>query len=64
MPRDIVTSDSLPTPVGPFSAAVKGPERVQPVDATPACWSNSRCSLKASAGVLQPRVLRGLVLRA
>lgn len=25
MPRDIVTSDSLPTPVGPFSAAVKGP---------------------------------------
>ncbi|MQA11846.1 MAG: IS3 family transposase [Pseudonocardiaceae bacterium] len=39
-------------------------DRIQPVEATPGCWSNSRCSLRASAGVLQPSVLRGLVLRA
>ena len=41
-----------------------GTDRVQPVDATPACWSNSRCSLNASAGVLHPSVLRGLVFSA
>ena len=39
-------------------------DRIQLVDATPAGWSKSRCSLNASAGVFQPRVLRGLVLRA
>ena len=39
------------------------PDRVQLVDATPVCWSNSSCSLNASAGVFQPRVLRGLLLR-
>ena len=38
--------------------------RNQSVVATPACWSKSSWSLKASAGVFQPRVLRGLVLRA
>jgi hypothetical protein len=38
--------------------------RIQPVVATPACWSNSSCSLNTSAGVLQPSVLRGRELRA
>ena len=40
------------------------PGRIQPVVATPACWSESSCSLSASAGVFQPRVLRGRLLRA
>lgn len=34
------------------------------VDATPACWSNPSCSSNASAGVSQPRTLRGLVWSA
>lgn len=38
-------------------------DRIQLVDATPACWSKSSCSLNASAGVFQPSVLRGLVFR-
>ena len=38
--------------------------RIQPVVATPACWSDSSCSLRASAGVFQPRVLRGRLLSA
>ena len=38
--------------------------QVQSVDATPACWSERRCSSRASAGVFQPRVLRGLLLSA
>ena len=37
--------------------------RVQPVVAT-VVSANRKCSSNASAGVLQPRVLRGLVLRA
>ena len=37
--------------------------RVQPVVATVVC-ANRKCLSNASAGVLQPRVLRGLVLRA
>jgi hypothetical protein len=32
--------------------------------ATPPCWSNSSCSLRASAGVFQPSVLRGLAFSA
>lgn len=39
-------------------------DQVQPVVATPLCWSNSSCSLNASAGVFQSSVLRGLVLSA
>jgi hypothetical protein len=41
-------------------------DRVQPVVATPACWSNrrGRCSSRASAGVFQPRIFRGLLLSA
>lgn len=41
-----------------------GTAKVQGVVATPACWIEVRCSLSASAGVFQPRVLRGLLLRA
>ena len=33
--------------------------RIQPVEATPACWRERRCSSKASAGVRQSRILRG-----
>ena len=33
--------------------------RVQSVDATPACWSERRCSSNASAGVRQSRIFRG-----
>ncbi len=43
--------------------AVMQASRVQPVVATVVCASR-KCSSNASAGVLQPRVLRGLVLRA
>lgn len=39
-------------------------DRIQGVDATPGCWSERNCSSNASAGVFQPRTLRGLVLRA
>lgn len=46
------------------NSSVSVSNRIQPVEATPACWSNSRCSLNASAGVFQPSVLRGLVLSA
>ena len=38
--------------------------RVQGVVATLPCLRESRCSVRASAGVLQPRVLRGRPLRA
>ena len=38
--------------------------RVQGVVATRPCWSNSSCSLRASAGVFQPSVLRGLAFSA
>jgi hypothetical protein len=40
------------------------PNRTQPVGATPPCWRNSSCSFSASAGVFQPRVLRGRPLSA
>lgn len=39
-------------------------DQVQPVVATPGCWSERRWSSNASAGVLQPRVLRALVFSA
>src|SRR5699024_11603676 len=38
--------------------------RVQPVDATPGCWSEFICSLKTSAGVRQHRAFRGVLLSA
>src|SRR5215207_2409340 len=38
--------------------------RVQGVVATPPRWIESSCSFRASAGVFQPRVLRGRLLRA
>jgi hypothetical protein len=38
--------------------------RVQPVVATPACWIERSCSSKTSAGVRQPRILRGRLLSA
>ena len=41
-----------------------GIARVQGVVATPPCWSERRCSSRASAGVFQPRVLRGRLLSA
>jgi len=41
-----------------------GTDRTRPVVATPACWSKSRCSVMASAGVFQPSVLRGRLLSA
>ncbi len=37
--------------------------RIQPVVATPGCCRDRRCSSRASAGVFQPRVFRGRVLR-
>ena len=40
------------------------PTQVQGVVATLPCWRECRCSLRASAGVLQPRVLRGRLLSA
>ncbi|TXS64154.1 hypothetical protein EAO76_39860 [Streptomyces sp. sk2.1] len=40
------------------------PARTQSVVATPASGVKSRCSLRASAGVFQARVLRGLLLSA
>jgi len=42
----------------------RGPGRIQLVVATPACWSDRRCSSRASAGVRQERFLRGRWLRA
>jgi hypothetical protein len=36
----------------------------QPIVATPACWRDSSCSLRASAGVFQRSVFRGLLLSA
>jgi HTH-like domain/Integrase core domain len=36
--------------------------RAQPIVATPPCWADCRYSSRASAGVFQPRVLRGLLL--
>ncbi|GAB3814813.1 hypothetical protein GCM10027605_60910 [Micromonospora zhanjiangensis] len=33
--------------------------RIQPVVATPGCWSDRRCSSRTSAGGFQPRVFRG-----
>src|SRR3981081_3547982 len=38
--------------------------RAQGVVATVACWSERRWSSRASAGVFQPRVLRGRLLSA
>ncbi|MBG6109031.1 hypothetical protein IWX88_002700 [Frigoribacterium sp. CG_9.8] len=38
--------------------------RVQPIVATPACWSNCSCLLNTSAGVLQPSTLRGRLFSA
>ena len=35
------------------------PGRIQPVVVTPGCCKERRCSLRASAGVFHPRVLRG-----
>ena len=40
------------------------PDQAQPVVATPACWTDRRCSSRASAGVFQSRVLRGLLFNA
>jgi hypothetical protein len=40
------------------------PARVQGVVATPPRWMESSCSFRTSAGVFQPRVLRGRLLRA
>jgi hypothetical protein len=37
-----------------------GTDRALSVVATPACWRECRCSSRASAGVFQPSVLRGL----
>src|SRR4051812_37421270 len=48
--------------VPPHRAGIAG--RIQSVVATPACSSNSRWSLRASAGVFHPRILRGRVLSA
>src|SRR4029450_5107666 len=38
------------------------PDRAQPTSQTPPFWADCRSSSKASAGVFQPRVLRGLLL--
>ena len=45
----------------PFGSS---PWRVQPVVATPGCWSNCSCWLNTSAGVFQPSTLRGRLFRA
>ncbi|WP_412778848.1 ABC transporter permease, partial [Corynebacterium liangguodongii] len=47
--------------VGGITGIVIG--QVQPVVATPACFRDCSASPKTSAGVFQPRVLRGLLLR-
>ena len=48
-----------PTWTGWSTTTMPVASRIQPVVATPDCWSESRCSSRASAGVFQPRVLRG-----
>ncbi len=40
----------------------RGSRRIQSVVATVCVWGDRRCSSSASAGVRQPRVLRGLLL--
>lgn len=47
-----------------FAIIACATDQVQPVDATPPCWSKSSCSLNASAGVFQSSDLRGLVFSA
>jgi len=51
-------------PPGPPRTPVRCSWWIQLVVATPACWSDRRCSSRASAGVRQERVLRGRWLRA
>ncbi len=66
---DAVGSEDIVERAGELAVAVTNqeprcPARVQGVVATLPCWIKNRWSLRASAGVLQPRVLRGRLLRA
>ena len=55
-PPGLLTGASGGAPAQPRSRP-RDIGRIQPVVATPGCWREHRCSLRASAGVLQPRGL-------